>query len=330
MKSSGRLLRGATFTEMLVVITILLAAVGLVMPTFGSARRSAHRVACMNTLSQIATGMATYAKNFDEWIIGSPYGSGAYLEGEPRAWGPAVQQWDFMGPLEFQWSMGLTEVNKRDPNAVIVKRFNDLRGHDAFRCAANDWMALHFDGPNAGAGPMVSYNTCRWQLWPEEEAPEGWEEQLPTGWRPSVVRIGNPANKVFCADGARYSSCTYPPDYDLSVQGPYGGAFSDAGVYSAWTHSWDRCWAPGNVRMGPVDARIYAFRHSMAAPPAGARANAFRLNLAFYDGHVETQGDLQASNPHQWLPKGTVLRTIALWPDAQLIYGGTGNIVIGD
>ncbi len=328
--------RGATFTEMLVVITILLAAVGLVMPTFSSARRSAHRVACMNTLSQITVGMTIYAKNFDDWIIGSPYGSGAYLASETRAWGPAVQRWDFMGPLESQWSMGLTEVNKGDPDAVIPKRFNDLRGHYAFKCAANDWLSLYFSGSDAGAGPMVSYNTCRWQLWPCDSAPIGHDEKLPAGWRPSVVRIGNPANKVFCADGARYSSCTYPPDYDLSVQGPFGGAFSDGGAYSVYSRSWDRCRAPGNESapgghaLTDVDARQYAFRHSAGPPPFGAPGNAYKANFAFYDGHVETQGDLQASNPHQWLPKGTVLQTIALWPDAQPIYGGTGDIVIGD
>lgn len=84
------------------------------------------------------------------------------------------------------------------------------------------------------------------------------------------------------------------------------------------------------TRFSVVNARQYAFRHSAGPPPFGAPGNAYKANFAFYDGHVETQGDLQASNPHQWLPKRTVLQTIALWPDAQPIYGGTSEIVIGD
>jgi len=336
MKSSRRLSRGATFTEMLVAITIILAAVGMVTPAYYGVRRGAQRMACMNTLSQIAAGMTVYAKNFDDWIIGSPYGSGAYLQGQSQAWGLAVQTWDFMGPLEAQWNMGLPTVSQGDPDAAVVRRFNDLRGHYAFKCAGNDWLAPRYVGPDAGVGPMVSYNTCRWQLWPAEYAPTNQEEHLPPDWRPSVAKIGNPANKVFCADGARYSTCIDPPDYDLSVEGPFGGAFSDAGVYSVWTRSWDRCRAPGNAgalgghALTEVDPRQYAFRHSTGSPPVGAPANAFKLNVVFYDGHVETQGDLTAANPHQWLPKGTTLETSALWPDAAAIYGGYDQIVIGD
>ena len=50
----------------------------------------------------------------------------------------------------------------------------------------------------------------------------------------------------------------------------------------------------------------------------GAPANTFLLNLAFYDGHVETKGDLDASHPNLWLPAGTIIDGTAgaVWPDA--------------
>ncbi len=32
------------------------------------------------------------------------------------------------------------------------------------------------------------------------------------------------------------------------------------------------------------------------------------MNCGFFDGHVETLGDLQASNPNFWYPKGTELK----------------------
>ena len=76
---------------------------------------------------------------------------------------------------------------------------------------------------------------------------------------------------------------------------------------------------------------MYAFRHATSEPPTGAAANAFKLNLAFYDGHVETMGDLEASNPHMWLPKGSILTSAnsALWPDAQVFFDLSGDVVIG-
>lgn len=338
MKSTPLSRRGLTLLEVLAVITIISALLAVVMPVLNSAWRTSRQVICMNTLSKIAEGAVVYGKNFDDWIVGSPWGSGNYLRSQSSAWGPAVQTWDFFGPLEDQWSMGLIQPVKGDPDSAVARRFNDLRACRAFFCAGNQFTATYYPpGLDAGAGPMVSYNTCRNQLYPAAQAPSMPGISLPNDWRPSISRIGNPARKAFCADGARYSTCVEPPDYDLTCDaGAYGGAFSDAGPYSAWSRSWDRCRTPGN-QASPgghlftgMDPRCYAFRHSAAEPPVGAPANAYRLNVAFYDGHVENQGDLEASNPHQWLPKGTRVEGASeLWPDAAAIYG-TSDILIAD
>ncbi|MEE8384924.1 MAG: hypothetical protein V3S01_03295, partial [Dehalococcoidia bacterium] len=144
-------------------------------------------------------------------------------------------------------------------------------------------------------------------------------------------RIGVPSDKVFCADGSRYSDVTQVPDYNLALHAGFGGAFSDTGVYSSWSKSWDRSRAPGNGDTGGVDARMYAFRHSNVQPPTGALGNAYKLNLAFYDGHVETMGDLEACNPHIWLPRGSWLVNVGneIWPDAMDHFGITDDMRIG-
>jgi prepilin-type processing-associated H-X9-DG protein len=320
---------GVTVLEALVALTIVAAAMSLIVPSMNGARRGAKRVTCMNTMAELVRGAALYAKNFDDWIIGSPEGSGAYLQEASQAWGPAVQTWDFMGPMEAQWNMGMIQPSQGGPISFVARRFNDLRGHPTFSCVSNDFLAPQYAGPDAGVGPMVSYNTIAYALWREASWPTNHEQKPPPDWQPSVVRIGNPANKVFCADGARYSTGDTPPDYDLTVQGGYGGAFADSGPYTMFTRSWDRSWAPGNDPVGTVDARTYAFRHSSAEPPPGAPANAFKLNLAFYDGHVETQGDQTAANPYQWLPRASRLDTSCLWPDIAAMYG-PGEILIGD
>jgi len=324
---------GITIIELLVVLSVMALLFSIVLPAMSGSERTSERVACMGTLREIAKGARMYAMLYDNWIIGAPSGSGAYLQGAVMAHGPAVQNWDFMGPMAYIWRMSLP-MGSGDTGGV-VKRFNALRGHPAFSCASNDFLSMKYSassGPDAGSGPMVSYNTVRYQLWREEEAPSNHNEKLPMNWRPSVGRIGNPANKVFCADGSRYATVNQVPDYDLEVNSPFGGAFSDAGAYSTNSRSWDRSRAPGNGHTGPIDARMYAFRHSISEPPVGAPGNAYKLNLAFYDGHVETQGDLDATNPHQWLPIDTILETSGshgCWPDTIDHFGLPPELVIG-
>ena len=347
MTTMQRTRKGVTILEALMAMTILAAAMSIMVPSLLGARRASERVACMNALAEIAKGAVIYSKNFDDWIIGSPAGSGAYLQGQSQAWGPAIQTWDFMGPMEALWDMGITQPSKGDTRGVAL-RFNSLRSSGAFLCPGNEFLAPSYSGGtiDAGVGPMVSYNTQRLQLSVASEISPGtrvWAGGsgigtgylAPSGWKPMLGRIGSAAKKIFCGDGARYSSCSAAPDYDLTTS-PMTGYDCDGGSLSAWSRSWDRCRAPGNSAAPggliptAIDPRCYAYRHSQGEPPAGAPANAFKANFAFYDGHVETQGDLESSNPHQWLPSGSVVEDAAseIWPDTAAFYGA-GPIDIG-
>lgn len=200
---------------------------------------------------------------------------------------------------------------------------------------------------------MVSYNTCRYQLFvraengaeagvPADGTTPGlsWynntqEERLPSDWKPVASRIGVAANKIFCGDGSRYAQANTTfgitlPDYDLGANGSYGGAFSDTGAYTTWSKSWDRARAPMNGYIGKIDGRSFGFRHSTSANvPVGAKADAYRGNFVFYDGHAETMGDLQAANPHLWLPQGTMLGPSGLYPDVIARWNITDTFRIG-
>lgn len=330
---------GFTLIELLVVISIIALLISILLPSMVGARRTAQRVTCQTTLRAIAQGASTYAadESNGDWIIGSSAGSGYYLidpnQSVGVAYGPATQVWDFMGVMAQMWNMGIPLPSPGDTQGVAA-RFNELRASKAFLCPSNKFLSTRFSGPDAGAGYMVSYNTIRTQLWLESGGisgltglPSNFEEKLPKNWKPSVSRIGNPANKVFAADGSRFATITIAPDYDLGYNASFGGAFADVGSYSTFTRSWDRSWA-NNITAG-VDARYYAFRHATAEPNPGARADAFKMNVAFYDGHVETQGDLQSSNPHQWLPKDSTLDTVGCWTDTRVQFGLSGTIKIG-
>lgn len=320
--------RGVTRIELLLMITALCVLVAMGVPARNGNLRAVWRNACANNLRVIGRTAIDYAMENDDWIIGSPAGSGAYLLGQPQAFGPAVQTWDFMGPMLHRWEPDVPLPEPGGDLNRVIKRFKAIRSHERLLDPANGFQATHFAGPDAGTGPMISYNTTRNQLWPESDLPSILPFTLPPGWRPSVSRMGNPANKVFCADGARFSTPTIPPDYDLQVAPGFGGAFADDAPYSIFTRSWERSWANGN-RTG-IDARIYAYRHSIGQPPPGAGPGAFRINLVFHDGHVETQGDLKSSDPQQWLPSGSRLRTYSVYRDTRIAFQLPPLVIIGD
>lgn len=319
-----------TLIELLVVISIISLLLSVLLPALAGARRSGQSVVCQTRLREIGAGMFQYGNDFEDWIVGSPAGSGAYITGS-FAFGPCTQRWDFMGPIAKQMGISLPE-DGGNPNTI--RRFNLLRGElDMFVCPSNNFLAGWYGGPNAGVGRMVSYNTSRYMMFEEGDVSNGistykngdHEESLPPAWSPRISKMGDVSKKVFCADGARYSNTVTQPDYDLAAQAQWGGSFSDTAPYSTYTKSWDRSGMLG----GSFDARFYAFRHSMAPPRQQAPANAFQMNLVFMDGHVERMGDLESANPYMWMPAGSKLKPNGMYEDVRRRFNITADINIG-
>lgn len=321
-----RRLRAFTLIELLVVISIIALLISILLPALSGARRTGQRVNCLAQLRDVAIGFAQYGAANNDFIMGSPTTSNEYLLGAPQAYGAATQIWDFMGPMAKDSGLGFSIPSANDGEQAVAKRFNELR--DYYRCASNKFLSVNFQGPDAGAGVMVSYNTVRYQLYLGSDYggsegvttyPSGHNEMIPRDWRPNTNKIGATSEKIVVADGARYADSTTSPDYDLTVSAGFGGAFSDTGAHSTFSRAWDRSWANGN-RSG-VDGRFYSFRHSTADPQSGAPGNAFKINVAFHDAHAETLGDLDASNPGLWLPKGTRLNTSGTFADTKARFG---------
>jgi len=142
----------------------------------------------------------------------------------------------------------------------------------------------------------------------------------PQGYAPKITAVGDTARKIYIADGARYSAQDTPPDYDPNFNGTYGGIYADQGAFTLHSNSWDRAFAPGNGG-GIFDARLYGFRHGTTTQRGAS--DAYKMNAGFFDGHVETLGDLQAANPEFWVPKGTSVKfdSTQMYPDVLRIYG---------
>lgn len=331
---TSRRARGFTLIELLVVMSIISLIMSLLLPALSGARRSSQSVVCQTNLRNIGQGMLQYGIDNGDWIIGSPAGSGAYLRGS-FAWGPAVQVWDFMGPMAYLWGMSMP-IDQG--NVDTIKRFNLLRGYKGFLCPSNQFLANWYAGPKAGVGPMVSYNTVRYMLLEHEDQATGpastgvrtynntHEQKIPTNWSPRVTRIGDSSRKVFAADGSRFATATQAPDYDLAASASWGGAFSDIGPYSTFTRSWDRSGMSGSG----VDARIYSFRHPLGPPQEKTGPNVPKMNLVFFDGHVERMGDLQSADPRMWLQAGSKLAPGSVYNDVMNFYGLNSEITINN
>ena len=334
--------RGFTLIELLVVIAIIALLISILMPALSSVRRLGQTTTCLASLKSLATGGALYANDNDDAYPGGPGTSGIYLFGQTTAFGHAVQRWDFMGPIAKTWGVSLKQSDGSNQQQV-AERFAEMVENKLFLCPSNSFLATHFAGPNAGTVRMVSYNASRHLMWQRQPLIPGtsideniswydneFEEKLPANYKPVSSLVGVAANKVLYADGSRFSTETDPPDYDLELNARYGGAFADIGPFSTFSRSWCRKRAPGNGATGTVDPRAYGFRHANAIPGTGAAPNAYRGNFSFWDGHAETKGDLEASNPQMWLPRGSTIEgTGGMYPDTIARFGLNGTITIG-
>jgi prepilin-type N-terminal cleavage/methylation domain-containing protein/prepilin-type processing-associated H-X9-DG protein len=300
-----------TLVELLVVIGIIALLISILLPSLSKARASARTVACSANIRSICQGMIQYSSENKGYFPGGANSSGAFLlKGSTfndNNCPDVIQTWDWMSPIAkiqgVSFETGPTVAER-------TSRFKRLLDFPGFKCPENDLLAQPFSTPNAGVVPLNSYVTAavfHYKHNPSRNAGDGnlvarGDYNPPPGYSPQISNVGSAARKIFIADGARYSRRDIAPDYDFGYDGGYGGAFSDVGAWSSFSNSWDRAHAPGNSG-GGSDARVYAYRHGQRK--AKGNADSYRFNAGFFDGHVETLGDLDGANPELWMPKGT-------------------------
>ena len=335
-----------TLVELLVVIGIIALLISILLPSLARARAAAQSVACQANLRSILQGMQIFASQNKGAIPGSAHTSGRFLYKS----GPddvvkhnlntflyaqdkcpeIVQVTDWASPIGKV--MGL-KFNMNEKLADRAQRYMYLRDTAAFRCPNNDILCPPYIPnplPAVTSGRMVSYNTAINFLLVQGGVGNEVETvntsvtkvTLPSSYAPKVSKVGDPTQKIYIADGSRYSRSDIAPDCDLDFMGSYGGSFSDQGAYSAFSNAWNRTLAPGNGAAAGNDARVYWARHSTKARRGGP-AGSYKFNAGFFDGHVETLDDLTGSNPRYWLPKGSVLTGGAteVWKDTAAKFG---------
>jgi prepilin-type N-terminal cleavage/methylation domain-containing protein/prepilin-type processing-associated H-X9-DG protein len=322
-----------TLVELLVVIGIIALLISILLPALSKARRSANTLACLANLRSIAQGMQMYASQNSGFFPGSVNTSARFLWGsngynyDENNCPTVVQAWDWQSPILSV--MGIN-FNPGSAGSDRIERYLTGINFKGFRCPENQFLADAYGGSTLHVPTAIlnSYNTAAIFHYlpapsvPDKGASVGVEyaasfNQVPTGYTPKLSSIGPAAEKIYVADGARYSNLGTSPDVDLNYKGGYGGAYSDVGSFSAFSNSWNRVSAPGNANFGLVqgDPRRFAFRHGRG--DLRGAAGSYLFNAAFFDGHAETLDDMTGSNPVYWMPRGTKVANWATeaWPD---------------
>ena len=314
-----RTIAAFTLIELLVVVSIIAMLISILLPSLQAAREQAKTVSCQANVAGLAKACATYGTEHNAWLPGSPGTTGGELLGTLGSlgataevypagsgkWKPhAVSIWDWAGPL--------ASVQMKAPlSGTRPEKFRRL-AEGVFACPSNKVMALPFFGSAAGAHGgfdvqrMISYNSVRnFYYWPPKgaRAPFSEASQVPGGtytWPtrllPQLERLGTPSQKVFLADGSRYTQVGTGVDFDISWRANYGGAFSDGGP------TLPEVYMRSYLINDPE--RRYAYRHGRKTSPG--------IVASFFDGHGAYLSERESRIPDYWWPKGTIIPRLEL------------------
>jgi prepilin-type processing-associated H-X9-DG protein len=115
------------------------------------------------------------------------------------------------------------------------------------------------------------------------------------GYVPKLNKIGNPAQKVYLMEGARYITAVSRNSYQISFNAfprqIQGGNFMLYGPATPLPGD------PFSAMLSCEEKQKYAYRHRN------------KMNVIFFDGHIEDMDVMTSTDVRFWLPSGTKIVT---------------------
>lgn len=334
MRESRQSVRGFTLVELLVVIGIIALLISILLPALNKAREQANAAKCAANMRSAVQALHLYTTEYRGWLPG-PTTSGAVWKSSGASIGAndtsldtvPLQNMDWVSPtfgLSFKWPekdydrlRAILNVELKCPSNAIqfaavypggsmpytsgdltYSSYSAVIQFHAFPSKDTSFMTSP-PIPSNGLPPIVGdmYGHTSGGLKP------------PSGYAPQMSKLGSAASKVYLVEGARYVPLMNEGTFNAAGGGDLsfntlryqrqGGNFMIGGPFQPWADTPYQLYEGNSLaytskKISPV-AKNLAWRHGG------------KMNLAFFDGHVELRGVADSIQVDLYVPKGTMI-----------------------